>query len=92
MFEKWSYREGDEGRKRLVSRLEKHLENVEILGFDIGTGKEVLEFLARMSAGPDGMQPVESLLAGAEFNDQEKEAILNLVEEKRGQLQDGQEK
>jgi hypothetical protein len=66
----------------LLRKIEQHIESQTILGLDVGDGEEVIDFLARLEMGV-----VEQLLAG-NFTDQERELILNWVEERKGQLLD----
>jgi hypothetical protein len=66
----------------LLRKLEEHIEAQSILGFDVGNGEEVIDFLARLE-----MEVVEQLLAD-NFTDPERELLLNWVEERKGQLVD----
>jgi hypothetical protein len=71
-------------RRELLFRLEEHIESLEVLGFDVGTGEEVIDFLARLE-----MEVVEHLLESGLSLD-ERESVLNWVEERKGELQDGE--
>ncbi|MEX2281943.1 MAG: hypothetical protein WEE89_05630 [Gemmatimonadota bacterium] len=69
-------------RRALLRKLEQQIESQDILGFDIGEGEEVVDFLARLE-----MDAVEQFL-NTEFTDHERELVLNWVEERKGQLRD----
>lgn len=53
-----------------------------MLGFEVGEGEDVIDFLARLE-----MEAVEHLLASA-LADGEQERVLNWIEERKGQLGD----
>lgn len=71
-------------RGTLLQRLEHHLESERVLGFDIGHGRRIIDFLARLEMGD-----IEQLLGDA-FRHAERERVLNMVEERKGEL-DGRE-
>ena len=66
----------------LLRKVEEHIEAQTILGFDVGNGEEVIDFLARLE-----MEVVEQLMDDT-FSDSERELLLNWVEERKGQLVD----
>ena len=67
---------------RLLRKLERHIESHDVLGFDIGDGEDVLDFLARLEMGV-----VEHLLRGS-LAEAERELVLNWIEERKGRLKD----
>lgn len=69
-------------RRELLLKLEERIESPDFLGFDVGTGEEVIDFLARLE-----MEVVEHLLGNGLSMD-ERESVLTWVEERKGQLRD----
>lgn len=80
--ERWEPPREREERRRLLERVEAHLESLDSLGFEVGEGMEVIHFLAELR----DMAIVEALLHGADFNRQEREWVLNRVEERMGEM------
>lgn len=79
---RWEPPREREARRALLARLETHLESLHSLGFEVGQGAEVIDFLASLR----DMGVVETLLHGAPFTARERERVLNLVEERMGEL------
>lgn len=69
-------------RNQLLIRVERHLESSTVLGFQVGEGEDVVDFLARLE-----MEAVEHLLRSA-LPDAERERVLNWIEERKGELGD----
>lgn len=70
------------GSHPLLVRVERHLESPAILGFEVGDHQDVIDFLARLE-----MEAVEQLLRSG-FADDERELVLNWIEERKGELDD----
>lgn len=66
----------------LVQRVEAHVESLASLGFDVGQGMEVIQFLAELR----DMGTVEALLQGMVMTPQEREWVMNRIEERMGDL------
>jgi hypothetical protein len=67
-------------RGTLFQRLQRHLESDAGLGFAVGEGRAIIDFLARLEMGD-----IEYLI-GDEFSRAERERLLNMVEERKGEL------
>jgi hypothetical protein len=68
-------------RGTLFQRLQRHLESDAGLGFDVGEGRKIIDFLARLEMGD-----IEYLI-GDGFSGAEREQLLSMVEERKGQLE-----
>lgn len=69
-------------QRLLLERVEAHVESTDSLGFEVGAGHEVLHFLA----GLRDMGAVEALLHGLVMTPQEREWVMNRIEEIMGDL------
>jgi hypothetical protein len=69
-------------QRLLLERVEAHVESLDSLGFEVGQGMEVLHFLAALR----DMGAVEALLHGLVMTPQEREWVMNRIEEKMGDL------
>ncbi|HEX9939513.1 MAG TPA: hypothetical protein VGB15_20430 [Longimicrobium sp.] len=66
----------------LVQRVEAHVESLHSLGFDVGEGMEVIQFLAELR----DMATAEALLHGMAMTPEEREWVMNRIEERMGDL------
>jgi hypothetical protein len=67
----------------LLRKIEAYIESRDVLGVDIGDEHRVLTFLARLEMGA-----AEALLPPA-LTARERELVLNWIEERKGELSDG---
>ncbi|HYW13307.1 MAG TPA: hypothetical protein VE871_15215 [Longimicrobium sp.] len=69
-------------RRALMDRVKAHLESLDTLGFDVGEGDAVLDFLA----GLRDMDAVQTLLMDCGLSRSEGETLLGWVEERRDEM------
>lgn len=69
-------------RRTLLNAVKAHLESLDTLGFEVGEGEEVVDFLAGMR----DMDAVRGLLEHSGVSGSDRKIVLGWVEERRDEL------